>query len=477
LLRWDRHLTGGGKIEWNVMAGEVELNRVAADEALLLGRVMEGLGRNYTVRSRSGLTRLEPSVSTLERALAHEALLHEYHPTREWFESIRGTWDCKDHLAKLPALIGAAQTVLVRAQLQNFLVGLVARTYEPGCKMDTVLTLKSDQGTKKSTFFFEIAPAGRFSSTAMDFKNKDSLMQMQAFSVVELAEGVGMTKQGDEEIKAFTSQRSDDFRTPYGKRLKSYPRHAVLCCTTNDPKFRDPTGTRRFDLVPLTGTVDIKAVRALKEQLWAQAIHLYFAAETCADCKASADGEDRCPAHRWWLGKDLEKQRDAINALDTVELPCVDWLKGFIHRVKTGGFADKQGLHSAGKVWAWHDLYEVTTADLVEEMKGLEHREDRQLKQEMGTALRKLGYAKKEDSAGITVWRSPDWQPKSKERAAFEAEQLAERMAAVAKVARQLATEEVQGTSATVVSIHARPAERRPDGATAHPGDTNGTSP
>lgn len=443
LLRKDKFIAGGA-VEWNTMTGAVEINRRQIDEALLLGKVRLEMGLHYetATKTRTGAEYLplEPSQAIVEGALAHEALEHSYHPTREWLNALPA-WDGQDYLGQLPGLMTATDTTLVRAQLKNFFVGSVARTLDPGCQMDSVLTIvTAKQGTRKSTFFREIAPNGSISSTAIkDFHNKDTLLQMQRFSVVELSEAVGLDKQEDNEIKNFITNRSDDFRVPYGKQTRAHPRHAVLCCSTNKIEFRDPTGSRRFDLVTLSGEIDIAEVRRIAAKLWSQAVAIYRAADTCPDCTLAADTADkRCPVHRWHLGKDLEALRDAVNDDNTVELPCVDWLRRFFHQVKTGTYLPKQGFHPSGKTWAWHDLYEVITSDLVAEMHGALKREDRGEKLQMAAALKELKFTNVQTTAG-RVWRAPDWAPKTKELAAYQAELAAKQARSVADEARHLA--------------------------------------
>lgn len=463
LLRKDRYIAGG-TIGWNTMTGAVEVNRKPVEEALLLGRVRLEMALHYVTvaQTKKGeeCVPLEPSKALIEGALAHEALEHGYHPTREWFNALE-EWDGEDYLGKLPGLLTAPDTVLVRAQLKNFFVGSVARTFVPGCQMDSVLTIVTPkQGTRKSTFFREIAPNGSISSTAIEkFNNKDTLLQMQRFSVVELSEAVGLDKQEDNEIKNFITNRSDDFRVPYERQTKPHPRHAVLCCSTNKIEFRDPTGSRRFDLVTLSGEIDIAAVRRIVPKLWSQAVAIYRAADSCPECKLAADTADlRCPVHRWHLGKDLEALRDAVNKESSAELPSVEWLKRFFHQVKTGTYLPKQGFHPSGKTWAWHDLYEVITSDLVAEMHGALKREDRGEKLQMAAALKELKFTPVQTTAG-RVWRSPEWTPKSKAAAARDAEEAAKEAEAVAKHARYLADAEeadqqLRGAAVIVLAAH-----------------------
>ena len=65
------------------------------------------------------------------------------------------------------------------------------------------------------------------------------------------------------------------FRPPYGKTIKQYRRYTSFIGTTNQQKpLVDPTGSRRFVCVGVTGNIDFSDT-VNHRQLFAQALHLF----------------------------------------------------------------------------------------------------------------------------------------------------------------------------------------------------------
>ncbi len=109
----------------------------------------------------------------------------------------------------------------------------------------------------------------------------------------EYAEFETVWKRKDvEEIKAFLSTRVDKFRAPYGRQVKRYPRRSVIVATANGNELlHDPTGDRRFWVIPVKGEVPIELLEHERDLIWCAAIAAYRSGE------------------KWYLGKD--EQQDA----------------------------------------------------------------------------------------------------------------------------------------------------------------------
>ena len=78
-------------------------------------------------------------------------------------------------------------------------------------------------------------------------------------------------------IKAFVSRRHDHGRDAYGRveDIKDIGRTYVIWHTGNNPKlFRDPTGNRRFIPMPISGEINEKLLRQVRDQIWAEAVEL-----------------------------------------------------------------------------------------------------------------------------------------------------------------------------------------------------------
>lgn len=81
-------------------------------------------------------------------------------------------------------------------------------------------------------------------------------------------------------VKTAITRRVDKFRAPYERVPRSYRRECVFAGTTNEHEYlRDPTGGRRFLPVRTDGEVKLELIRQQRDQIWAEAVHLFDAGE------------------------------------------------------------------------------------------------------------------------------------------------------------------------------------------------------
>ena len=77
------------------------------------------------------------------------------------------------------------------------------------------------------------------------------------------------------DIKQFMSRQVDTFRPPYGRIAQDFPREFVFVGTTNHEDYlKDETGGRRFWPIATGAAVDVDAIIADRDQLWAEAVWL-----------------------------------------------------------------------------------------------------------------------------------------------------------------------------------------------------------
>lgn len=103
--------------------------------------------------------------------------------------------------------------------------------------------------------------------------NKDSVSQATRAWVVELGELSGtMKKSLADDLKAFITQVTDEYRAPYTREAATYSRRTSFFGTVNDDEFLvDPTGSRRWWVVPIRERIDLDALDFIdKIQFWKQ---------------------------------------------------------------------------------------------------------------------------------------------------------------------------------------------------------------
>lgn len=212
---------------------------------------------------------------------------------------------------------------LYRKMLRKLFIAGVARTLRPGCKHDSVLILKGKQGRMKSTFFRTITPCGRFSDNDMELKEKDSKLELRKAFIFEWSELSTLRSARDwETVKGFLARQEDMVRPPYAKRAMVRQRHCLIVGTTNEAEFlSDSTGSRRFWVIETGDSqADLKKTAEQRDQLWAEALHLYR------------------QGFNWWFEGSEDALRERVNGQHSVEDPWTFSVEEFMdRRTEDGG--------------------------------------------------------------------------------------------------------------------------------------------
>jgi putative DNA primase/helicase len=203
-----------------------------------------------------------------------------FHPVRDYLASL--TWDGTRRLnswLEEYCAVHANSTDhrrLIESVGTKWLVACVARAMTPGCKVDTMLILEGKQGIGKSRALAALAGTDFFCDGLIDFRTKDACQTIQGVWIYELSELDAILRSETSSSKAFLTRAVDKFRVPYGRSPESIPRSVVFCGTINHGGYlKDRTGNRRFWIVRCEDTIDVEAVRRVRDQLWAEATALY----------------------------------------------------------------------------------------------------------------------------------------------------------------------------------------------------------
>ena len=226
------------------------------------------------------------------------------HPVRNYLARLQ--WDGVRRIDSwLVRYMGAASSPFALAAGQWWIVSAVARVMVPGCKADHVLILEGGQGKRKSTGLRTLAGEQWFADTPIEIGNKDAFLSMRGKLIIELAELDSLSRAESTRAKAFFSSPVDSYRPPYGHAAVAIPRQCVFAGTSNLGAYlRDETGGRRF--WPVTcGEIDIAALRADRDQLWAEAREAYVGGavwwpSTDGERDAAAEAAEARYSHDEW---------------------------------------------------------------------------------------------------------------------------------------------------------------------------------
>lgn len=268
--------------------------------------------------------------------LASLAYKRKFHPIREYLDSLR--WDGVPRIRGwLTAYCGADDSDIIDEFGHTFFLGAVRRVREPGAKFDLTLLLIGKQGDGKSSLVTALSPHFDWVLEGFPAGADDKIMieRLAGKWLCEYGELAAQSSRSMEAIKDSLTRRSFTARRAFGRVTSTIHRQDVVIATTNDHNpLIDGTGGRRFMPVRV-GRIDLDAVAAARDQLWAEAAHL----------EAETRGQVNIAEHLWAAAAELQEDARQVSVIE--------------ERLHSA-FAD-EGSHPAGKIetqeiYRWLDL-------------------------------------------------------------------------------------------------------------------------
>jgi predicted P-loop ATPase len=268
----------GKRLQLNEMTQQIELNGKAGE--LDIERVYLRLADEL------GIDIPKQLASDVVTVIAQK---NAYSPVRDYLNSLTGVEPI--NLDTLAERYFGTNDPLHAILFKRTLIALVARVFKPGCKVDTLCILQGGQGTLKSTLWQTLTSEPWFTDTLSEGNEKDEKLKLRRYWVLEFSEFETAYKRKEvSQLKAFLSSRIDSLRRPYGKAIEDFPRTSGFVGTTNRTEFlHDPTGERRYWVIPVLQNIPIKTVEAERDRIWAAAVAAYKAGE------------------QWWLTPEEDK--------------------------------------------------------------------------------------------------------------------------------------------------------------------------
>lgn len=300
------------RLKYNLLTQDVELDakslRRHQNETLdVVNRMLVVCEKEYKVKFKNNKQFKNHLMNVLSR--------NTYHPVEKYLRSLDSTTPVSiDNLAE--RYLGN-KAPLANRLLKKTLIAAVARVLKPGCDVHAILILYSpQQGIGKSSFLRTLAKKPTwFNDTVPEIKlNKDFYSKLHQYWFTEIGEiDTKFRRIKQEEIKDFITSPTDAFRPAYTATMLKCDRRFVLTGTANNGNFlTDPTGSRRYWIVPVNGKIDISALEKEVDGIWAAAV------------QAFKNGE------QWWLDDKEAEMLKESNATFTYEHPWHPTIKRYL---------------------------------------------------------------------------------------------------------------------------------------------------
>jgi len=328
--------------------------------------VPRGLADNDVTRCALALDHYDTSFMVVSQTAIGGLIMaaaeeHQFNPVADYLRALK--WDGTERLRYwLTEYFGAEPITYHFTVGQRWMIAAAARALTEGSaveKVDTMLILEGPQGFYKSTALETLATLGgeRMYTDSLDgFGGKDAAMQTNGCLIVEIPELNGMGARSVDMVKKWMSSKVDRYRPPYGKNVVEVPRRFVCAGTVNPsgPGYlHDATGARRFWPVACRKPCDLAGLERDRDQLWAEAVHLFLAGEQWwlkADEVPDATYQQSLRYHDDpWAGRIDSRMRDA----GTQELTLSDLFDAIQMPLHRASAEDKRRISDHMKTRGW----------------------------------------------------------------------------------------------------------------------------
>ena len=206
-------------------------------------------------------------------------MVRAYNPVEEYLWSLYRKWDGHDYIGDLARRV-PTKNEHWQEWFRVWFLGMVVQWLGKGRRYGNAIVplLISKQGYNKSTFCKMLIPTDMqwgYNDSLVLSERKAVLQAMSQFLLINLDEFNQISPKVQEGfLKNIVQLAAVKVKRPYGKHVEDFPRLASFIATANVTDIlSDPTGSRRFIGVELTGPIDV-TTPINYDQLYAQAVEL-----------------------------------------------------------------------------------------------------------------------------------------------------------------------------------------------------------
>ena len=217
-------------------------------------------------------------------AVAYLANQNQFDPVADFLNDT-GNPLSMEHWQQLDEHLLGIDDPIAAEFLPRYLIGAVARVFEPGCDVRQTPVLVGPQWRGKTALGRILFGAEHWISGVGDL-GKDALMRLHTGWGIELAELDGVTRRSDQEsLKAFLTETCDSIRRPYDVATIRHLRKFVFWGTSNGAALRDTTGNTRYVTIPIPDRMlPLEWAQRHRNALWARAVEQYKAGVDWNQC-------------------------------------------------------------------------------------------------------------------------------------------------------------------------------------------------
>lgn len=212
------------------------------------------------------------------RRFVFSTRVRDYDPIEDYLWQCHGKWDGKDRIRALAATVPTTHPQQWAEWFHTWFLAMVAQWQGRDRRYGNAIVplLVSDQGMHKSTFCRNLLPqelrSWGYTDNLSLGEERPVHLAMSQMLLINLDEFNRISPQKQQGfLKNILQLPSVKVKRLYAKHIEEVPRLASFIATTNMPDvLTDPSGSRRFIGVRVTGSIDVSATPN-HEQLFAQA--------------------------------------------------------------------------------------------------------------------------------------------------------------------------------------------------------------